>query len=266
MKAQTALAIWILIAGGAMAQAQSGIWMGVGPALRSGVVKNEPFSADLVCTNDTTAGTAPGFKTEFHGKVARSSGGSSYFQMEHLLPVSEAPRPVRVTITDPAANTVTTLDPQQKTAFISHVTGPSSAAAGALLTPASTVAVKPSAAPAKTMATPASAAASPYTSSVATKTEDLGSKTLDGVNVVGLRTVRTTTTGVAEGKSFVSTTDTWTSPELKVVVMMETTTSNGDRHLTKLANIVRTEPSAALFQVPAGYSVRENAPLASNVR
>lgn len=257
MKTQTALAIWILLASASLTQAQTtGIWMGVGPAPRSGVVANAPVSADLVTINDRTD-SQPGLKTEFHGKVARNSQGSSYFAMEHMLPNSEGPLPMHVTITSPVANTVTTLDPQQKTAFIGHVpASAASSASSALLTPA--------AAASSGRPVPATMTA-PAISTANSKTEQLGTKTMDGLEVVGVRTTRTTQAGGSDVTAFVSTTDTWTSPELKMVVQMENTTSNGDHHVTKLTNITRTEPSATLFQVPAGYTVRENAPMASNV-
>lgn len=258
MKPQTALAIWILLASASLSQAQTtGIWMGVGPAPRSAIVTNAPFTADLVTINDRTD-AQPGLKTEFHGKVARSSQGSSYFGMEHMLPNSEGPLPMHITISDPAAHTVTSLDPQNKTAFVSRVpASASSAASSVLLTPAAaTSSGKPA---------PASTTTSSAVSTANSKTEELGTKTIDGLEVVGTRSTRTTQVGGSEGKAFVSTTDTWTSPDLKMVVLTETTTSNGDHHITKLTNITRTEPSPSLFQVPAGYTVRENAPIASNV-
>jgi len=197
--------------------------------------------------------------TEFHGKVARNSQGSSYFEMEHLRPVNDAPRATRITINDPSAQTITTLDPQQKVAFVSHV---SATAAGTttFLTPGrSTSGSTPKASSVSSM--PGAAV-----SSSDAKVEQLGSKTVDGLEVVGVRTTRTSQSSAIGGSPFVSTVETWTSPELKIVVFMQTQTSNGDRHITKLANIVRSEPSAALFQIPAGYTVRENMPMASNVR
>jgi hypothetical protein len=256
MKSQTALALWILMAGAALAQAQTtGIWMGVGPAPRSGVIQDAPFSADLVSINDRTD-SQPGLQTDFHGKVARNSQGSSYYAMEHLLPVAEAPRPVRITITDPAAQSITILDPQQKTASVSRMTV-TAAGAAALLTPGN----------AASTLRPASAAApsAPSVTSGNTATEELGSKTIGGLQLIGVRTTHTTQNSNPDGKPFVSTTETWSSPELKIIVLSETRTSNGDRHVTRLENIVRSEPSASLFEVPAGYSVRNNMPAVSNV-
>lgn len=254
MKAQVALAVWVLLVGTVVAQAQTGIWMGVGPAPRSGVITEAPFSADLVAINDHLDGQ-PGIKTEFHGNVARNSQGETYFAMENISPFADHTRSMRVTITDPAALTVTTLDLQSKKAFVSHVDAKALGAAPILTPGASPTADgKPAGA---TAVTP------PGTS---TKTESLGTKDIDGLRVVGLRTIHTAFSPGTDTKPFVSTVDIWTSPELKVIVLTETGTSNGDHHITKLENIVRTEPSAALFQIPSDYSVQNNAPLATNMR
>jgi len=250
MKPQTILAISILIMGAALAQAQTGIWVGVGPVPRAGTIKDAPFSADLISTNDQVDG-APGTKTEFHGKVARDSQGDSYFAMEHVMPSSDGPRPIRITITNPAALTVTTLDPQSKTAFISHVSA-------SMLNTARTLT------PGSSSALPDGRPAGAVTDNAAT-TESLGAKEMNGLHVVGARTTRTVPTSTPGGKPYVSTVETWTSPELKIIVMMQMQTSNGDRHVTRLENIVRTEPSADLFHVPSGYTVRDNMPVASNL-
>jgi len=253
MKAQAAAAIWILVVGATLAQAQTGIWMGVGPAPRSGEIREAPFSADLVSINDHVNGQ-PGINTAFHGKVARNVLGETYFQMENISPFVDHTRPTRITITNPSALTVTTLDPQSKTAFVSHVSAKALGTAPFLTPGASPTADgKPAGA---TSVTP------PGTS---TKTESLGVKDVDGLHLVGQRSTHTSFLPATDSKPFVSTVDTWTSPELKVVVITETTTSNGDHHLTKLENIRRIEPSAELFQIPSGYSVRDNAPMATNM-
>ncbi len=255
MKAQTALAISVLVLGGAatllgsvVPSGQTGIWMGVGPAPHSAAVKNVPFSANVVVTNDHAEGK-PGLKTEFHGQVARNSQGSTYFAMEHFMPTAETPRPMHITVSDPANHTVTTIDPQSKQAFISHV-NESGVNASQALAPAST--------------TSAGMPMAGQAPGVNTKIEQLGTKTMDGLQVTGVRTTRTVSPTAAGGKPFVSTVETWTSPELNIVVLMENQTSNGDRHVTRLENLVRTEPSSSLFQIPEGYSVHENTPRPSN--
>lgn len=252
MKSQTALAIWIVVMAGALAQAQTGIWTGVGPAPHSGTIKDAPFSADLISINDQVNG-APGIKTEFHGKVARDSQGNSYYAMENVSPVSVNPRPMRITITNPGALTITSLDPQSKTAFVGHVPA-SMLTAAPPLTPGSV--------PAAPDGRPAGAVSGTDTN---TTTEQLGTKEMNGLHLIGLRTTRTLPASTEGGKPYVSTTETWTSLELKIIVMMQMQTSNGDRHITKLENIVRTEPSAELFRVPSGYTIRNNMPVANNI-
>jgi len=239
-----------------MSQAQTGIWMGAGPVPRSAAVKDAPFSADLVTTNDHAAGR-PGIKTQFHGKVARNTQGESYFAMELIRPVPDPTQPTRVTITDPAALTVTTLDQTNKTAFVSHISS-SAVNKAPILTPGndrSTASGKPAAV----------ASAASNTAPGSTRTESLGTKDLAGLQVVGLRTVHTLPPNGPNDKPFVSTVETWTSPELKVIVLTDVQTSNGDHHVTRLENIVRTEPSSSLFQIPPDYKVHDNAPMASNL-
>jgi hypothetical protein len=231
-----------------MSQAQTGIWMGVGPLPWSGAVTNSPFSADLVTINDHAAGQ-PGIKTEFHGQVARNSQGESYFAMELVRPVRDSTQPMRVTITDPSAQTITSIDQQSKIAYVSHVSANNLNKAPAL-TPGSNLPTADG--------RPAGAAGT-------TKTESLGTKEIAGVQVAGLRTIHTNPPNGPDDKPFVSTVETWSSPELKVVVMTEVRTSNGDHHVTRLENIVRTEPSATLFRVPSDCKVRDNMPPATNI-
>ncbi len=257
LRAQTVVAVWILVMGATMAQAQTGVWMGVGPAPHSEAITGAAFSADLIVINNHAEGK-PGINTEFHGKVARNSQGETYFAMENISPYADHTRPMRVTITNPAELTVTTLDLQSKTAFVSHVNAKALSTSPHLTPGASSAAAAANGKPAG-----ATAIAPPGTS---TKTESLGTKEMGGLRVLGLRTIHTAFSPGKDTKPFVSTVDTWTSPELKVVVLVETMTSDGDHHVTKLENIVRTEPNEALFQIPSGYSVRENAPLATNLR
>jgi hypothetical protein len=160
-----------------------------------------------------------------------------------------------VTITDPSALTITTLDQQSKVAYVSHISANSLNKA-----PTLTPGINPPSdgRPAGSV----SATAAPATN---TKTESLGTKEISGVQVVGVRTIYTNPPNGPEDKPFVSTVETWTSPELKVIVMSDVRTSNGDHHVTRLENIVRTEPSAALFKVPSDYKVRDNMPMATNM-
>jgi hypothetical protein len=176
--------------------------------------------------------------------------------MELMRPVPDPTRPMRVTITNPSAQTVTSLDQQSKVAYVSHVSGTNLNKAP-ILTPGSNAPT--------TDGKPAGAVSATLAPANNMKTESLGTREINGLKVVGTRTTHTNPANGAADRPFVSTVDSWSSPDLKVTVMTETNTSAGDHHVTRLENIVRTEPSAALFQVPSDYKVRDNMPMATNM-
>lgn len=249
MKVQTAVALWILMSGAAMAQTpQTGMWMGGGPLVGAAAVQNAPFSAELVTIIDRTAEGGAGFHRETQGRVARNSQGLTYFEMQLASPTPAINKGMRISISDPAQHTITTLDPQQKTAFVSGNYKGSNAAG--ILPPGSTVAVPP---------------VGTATSPTNAKTEELGSKVIEGLTVTGVRTLSLNSWAVGgDAKTFTSTTEVWTSPELGIVVLSETTDSMGTHQVTKLVDLARTEPAATLFQVPSGYTVRDDAPRAAS--
>lgn len=77
-------------------------------------------------------------------------------------------------------------------------------------------------------------------------TESLGTQTIEGVLAEGTRTAFTSPNGLPG-----LTIETWYSPELKIT--MATKSSNG--YSSKLVNLRREEPDAALFRPPADYTV-----------
>ena len=283
MKFQSVVGLWILMTAAAMAQTlQTGMWVGGGPLAGAPAVQNAPFSAELVTIIERTADGGTGFHREMKGTVARNSQGMTYFEMQLASPAPEINKGTRITITDPALHTITTLDPQQKTAFISGNYNGSNAAG--ILPPGGAVAVSPvgTAAAMSTAANPAVAkrnptepasvphaafsGASPTAAGQSSaKTEELGSKSIQGLTVTGVRTTRVNSWVVGgDVKTFKATTETWTSPELGIIVQSENTDSMGTRSVTKLVNLTRTEPDAALFQVPSGYTTKDNAPRAGS--
>jgi hypothetical protein len=50
-------------------------------------------------------------------------------------------------------------------------------------------------------------------------------------------------------------TETWTSPDLKTVVLSKSSDPRYGESTTKLTDIVMAEPDPALFQIPGDYSV-----------
>jgi hypothetical protein len=90
-------------------------------------------------------------------------------------------------------------------------------------------------------------------------TEQLGMQTINGVAATGTRMTRTIPAG-AEGNSLpiVIVHESWVSDDLKVPVMVKTSDPRFGTTQTQLTNIVRAEPDATLFQVPAGYTVSQD--------
>ena len=86
--------------------------------------------------------------------------------------------------------------------------------------------------------------------------EDLGSQTMEGVLVTGLRTTRTIPAGqIGNEKPITIVTEVWSSPELKTVVYSKRTDPRMGEQTFRLTNIVRAEPSRALFTVPVDFKV-----------
>jgi uncharacterized protein YdeI (BOF family) len=91
-------------------------------------------------------------------------------------------------------------------------------------------------------------------------TEDLGQQTINGVAATGHRITRTIPAGaMGNAQPIQSVREVWTSTDLKVPVLVKTSDPRRGTTVTQLTNISRAEPDAALFQAPAGYTVRQGA-------
>jgi hypothetical protein len=87
---------------------------------------------------------------------------------------------------------------------------------------------------------------------------DLGTQPVEGVPAQGTRITRTIDAGqMGNALPIVITTETWFSPELKVLVISKSSDPRIGDTTYKLTNIQRTEPDPVLFQVPADYTIRD---------
>jgi hypothetical protein len=92
------------------------------------------------------------------------------------------------------------------------------------------------------------------------QTEDLGSQTMEGVLVNGTRTTSTIPAGqVGNDKPISIVTEVWTSPELKTVIYSKRSDPRMGDQTFKLTNIVRAEPDASLFTIPADFKINDDA-------
>ncbi len=87
---------------------------------------------------------------------------------------------------------------------------------------------------------------------------DLGTQTIEGVAAQGTQLTRTIPAGaIGNEQPLTITTETWYSPDLKVLVMSKTNDPRMGETTYRLTNIQRSEPPASLFQVPDDYTVKD---------
>jgi len=88
--------------------------------------------------------------------------------------------------------------------------------------------------------------------------EQLGTKVVEGVQAEGTRTTITIPAGqIGNDKPIQIVDEVWRSPELQVIVHSEHSDPRMGNMVYSLQNISRSDPSPALFQVPADYTVKD---------
>lgn len=88
--------------------------------------------------------------------------------------------------------------------------------------------------------------------------ENLGKQMIEGVEAEGTRTTITIPAGeIGNERPIEIVSERWYSAELQLVVMTRHSDPRTGETTYKLTNINRTEPVKSLFEVPAGYTVKE---------
>lgn len=91
-----------------------------------------------------------------------------------------------------------------------------------------------------------------------TVTSDLGTQTIAGVSAQGKSVTHTVPAGaMGNAQPIVSTSETWYSPDLQVIVLAKRVHPMMGTSTYSLTNIQRSEPAAALFQIPSDYTVQD---------
>jgi hypothetical protein len=89
--------------------------------------------------------------------------------------------------------------------------------------------------------------------------QQLGTKVVEGVQADGTRTTLTIPAGQIGNENPIQIVDEmWRSPELQVIVHSEHSDPRMGTTVYSLQNISRSDPSPALFQVPADYTVTDS--------
>lgn len=261
----------------------STIW----PGLPGGAVTGAPYSGEEVTERvqtlaDGTHITQPPQKTVFY----RDSQGRTRIERTISLPpgASIAAAPRIIEISDPVSGARYTLDPRSRTARkLSFPSAPPPPPPGTTVT-SQRLAVQ-AATPLFSPSLPDSQPQSPPTPSGTTVTsqrlavqaatpamppflpdsqakrpefsrESLGTQTIEGVLAEGSRTTVTYPIGaVGNDRPITTVSETWTSPELKTVVLSKNSDPRNGDSTTRLTNISRLEPDPSLFEIPSDYEI-----------
>jgi hypothetical protein len=91
--------------------------------------------------------------------------------------------------------------------------------------------------------------------------EQLGRQTIEGVEADGTRTTVTIPAGdIGNEKPIEIVSERWYSPELQMVIMTKHSDPRSGETTYRLTNINRAEPAKNLFEVPAEYTIKADAP------
>jgi hypothetical protein len=95
----------------------------------------------------------------------------------------------------------------------------------------------------------------------ARQSEKLGGKTIAGVYAEGTKITITYPIGFyGNDRPIVNVRETWMSPELKIIVYTTDDDPRTGSRTTEVTNLDRGEPDPALFQVPEGYTIKDQYP------
>lgn len=93
------------------------------------------------------------------------------------------------------------------------------------------------------------------------KKESLGTQTINGVVAEGTRTTHIIPAGqIGNEKALSVVSERWYSADLQIVLKSTRTDPRFGTTTYTVTNLQRTEPSASLFTVPAGYTVKAGGP------
>ncbi|HEX5084039.1 MAG TPA: TonB family protein [Blastocatellia bacterium] len=88
------------------------------------------------------------------------------------------------------------------------------------------------------------------------RTENLGKRKIEGVECEGTRAVTTMPPGAIGNERPIETaSETWYSPELQMTILSKRSDPRFGESIYQVTNIIRSEPEAALFQIPPDYTV-----------
>ena len=90
------------------------------------------------------------------------------------------------------------------------------------------------------------------------ETKSLGKRTIEGVECEGMQRIMTIPEGhIGNDRPIVITKETWRSPALQLDLMRKHVDPRFGETNYRVVNLVRAEQPRSLFEVPAGYELKE---------
>ena len=230
--------------------AQIGIGAVAGGFAGAGGVTNLPYSATVKTTSVQKLADGTTITRVSTTKEARDSAGRSMHQTSNERSGGEPPI-VNTSVTDPTNRTMMHWFNISKQATVIHMPEPK------LILPPSLPSQTTEGAGGAGQSLSASAPPAPE-SMRKRQREQLGGKTIAGVYAEGTRTTTTIPEG-AEGNDRPMTivNETWRSPELKITVLSVNDDPRSGKRTTEVTDLDRAEPDPGVFQVPEGYTVKD---------
>ena len=235
-------------------------------------VKGAPYSAQANTVTTQTLADGNRIVRRSTAVIARDSEGRT--RREQTLQAvgpwaSAADVPAMVIVNDPVAQTSYVLDPKSRIARKSAMAIPSAEHLAKLRDEAHAsgpmmVTLMPEAGHAAKLQDEAHAVITGIelhrqAGSQNVVNDSLGTKSIEGIQAEGKRVTRTVPAGEAgNDRPLVYINEVWTAPELQVIVMSRHVDPLDGETVYTLTNLQRTEPDAALFRVPADYTVKES--------
>ena len=97
----------------------------------------------------------------------------------------------------------------------------------------------------------------PNPNAIETKKEDLPGQMINGIYATGTRTTTRLPSDDRKGPDIVDVEESWVSPDLKIVVLSKhkSTAPGSDETMWEVQKLDRSEPEAALFEIPKDYKI-----------
>ena len=218
------------------------------------VVKNAPFSADIVTEATQVLPDGNRIKQSSTVRYYRDSEGrtrreQSLENLNRLAPNSNLPQVAFVH--DPVAGATYALNLDKRTYTKTGRMGARAAEGGA-------EGARPMPRMSRGPGGPPPPDGQPRPTRQNVKTESLGRQLVEGVPADGSRTTMTIPAGAIGNENPIQVvTETWYSPELQAYVLRKRSDPRSGDSVTRYTNIIRSEPGRTLFEPPADFKAIE---------